>query len=452
MKRNVIKALVLLFVLLAIFAVSGCEREQGGEGEYIEKSLLYISASILTDDLPNSSPKFVYSEAGQKSKANLRGTGIFQADGTPVSIELAGYYRDVDTGYRYIYEFDSQGRPIRDQYFEINVKDGITLEYVYDDEGRYISEQTINSQGDIVGRTENKYNSEGYMTQHTKYNADGNVAEISHYLYDENGNLIKETNTDYIYYEGGVIVESLWEYEHEYDTNGNLLQTTTSDKDGLVDKTTNTYDKKGNLILRSKSSGNYSSYEYNARGILTREENVHYSTKKIIEYDRKGNKRKETSYSNDEIKYIIEYVKDGYKTRSFPKSGECLEKICDKFGNVLTAVYFEDGNVFKRYAFEYDGDGYRMSQVIRDASNNIIDVEYYDRYERTVRKEIYDGGVMTGFECYLYDDPKYTGDADFPLRSSKLRTEYFDANEVLIKYTEYGAVDKTYDAQGNEIE
>ena len=32
MKRNVIKALVLLFVLLAIFAVSGCERDQGGEG------------------------------------------------------------------------------------------------------------------------------------------------------------------------------------------------------------------------------------------------------------------------------------------------------------------------------------------------------------------------------------------------------------------------------------
>ena len=449
MKINVIKILILMLLLMVFFAVSGCKREQGGEGEYIEKSLLYISASILTDDLPNSSPKFVYSEAGQKSKANLRGTGIFQADGTPVSIELARYYRDVDTGYRYIYEFDSQGRPIRDQYFKINVKDGITLEYVYDDEGRYISEQTINSQGDIVGRTENKYNSEGYMTQHTKYNADGNVAEISHYLYDENGNLIKETNTDYIYYEGGVIVESLWEYEHEYDTNGNLLQTTTSGKDGLVDKTTNTYDKKGNLILRSKSSGNYSSYEYNARGILTREENVHYSTKKIIEYDRKGNKRKETSYSNDEIKYIIEYVKDGYKTRSFPKSGECLEKICDKFGNVLTAVYFEDGNVFKRYAFEYDGDGYRMSKVIRDASNNIIDVEYYDRYERTVRKEIYDGGVMTGFECYLYDDPKYTGDADFPLSVSMIRTEYFDADGVLIKYTENG---KTYDARGNEIE
>ncbi len=452
MKRNVIKALVLLFVLLAIFIVSGCEREQE-DSDYIEKQLLYLSADIEID-LPESGPTFVCKEAGQESKANLRGTGTYRSDGTPVTIELAGYYRNVDTGHRFIYDFDEQGRPVRYQYLEINGQFHHITTYIYDEVGRYISAELGSGKSNVSSRMEHKYDDEGNLTEYLLYDSNNNIVEKSCYEYDGDGNCVKEANTYYNYLDGELIGQNSSEYEYGYDKRGNQIQIKYRCEEGQTGLTTNTYDKKGNLLSTKSFSGNVSHYEYNLRGILIREENVFRSgTKEIVEYDRKGNKRKETTYFHDEIKCVIEYEKDGYKKRSFTKFKDgaigIWETIHDKFGNCLTSLYFEDDSIVKSYKFKYDGDGYRMSQTLADASGNIIDVEYYDSHERTVRKDIYDGGVMIGYECYLYDEPEYTGDVDFPLRSSKLRTEYFDANSALIKYTENG---KTYDAQGNEIE
>lgn len=458
MRKNWFK-LIFAVALIAAAAclAAGCE-STADDSEYVEKKLLYSDAYV-TNDVIDGLPFLDFSEVEQESKANYRGNGVFRADGTPVSMELSYYYRNVYTGRESSYEFDDDGRLALAKAWMSDGKESETTVYTYDDHGRCISYVRTNAEGAVTYRRENEYDAKGNMVRYLAYNGNDEICDRVDYQYDKRGNLIKETY--YSYYEGEHV--SYW-IEYEYDKNGNRTHESSYNADGKrTYEVIQQYDKKGNLVSKSRYTDSYGpfpyqkvEYEYDSNGALRTETEYSDSSEhiSIIEYDSDGDKIKETVYRDDKLSSFTEYDENGYEKRIMSyhrKDGGlnwCIEYVRDEYGNILEYTIINRDGAGYHAKYEYDHNGYRTKETVYE-DGEINEVIHFDGFGREIRRDIYKSGSVTGCEKYVYSDPVYTGDIDFPLTSVKLRTEYCNGAGVMQKYTEHdGRVNRTYNSSG----
>lgn len=456
MRKNWFKLIFAVALIAAVACLAaGCE-STADDSEYVEKKLLYSDAYV-TNDVIDGLPFLDFSEVEQESKANYRGNGVFRADGTPVSMELSYYYRNVYTGRESSYEFDDDGRLMLAKSWMSDGKESETTVYTYDDHGRCISYVRTNAEGAVTYRRENEYDAKGNMVRYLAYNGNDEICDKREYEYDTNGNLIKEIQ--YAQFDINLMIG--WR-EYEYDDSGNRVRMASFNSDGIkTHEEVMEYNKKDKMISKSLySEGDVSpyvkyEYEYDRKGNLVKENYIRIFDKRVTEYGADEKKVCVTNYRDGFLSSVIEYDEYGYEssiTAYNIDDGEIksLHKYTnDRFGNIIKYFHMTRDGMVEHVKYEYDAQGYRTKGVFLDKDGKIREILHYDIYGREICRDIYKSGSVTGCEKYVYSDPVYTGDIDFPLTSVKLRTEYCNGAGVVQKYIEHdGRVNRTYNSGG----
>ena len=458
MKRKWLKLMLAVVALAAVACfAAGCSSNHD-ESEYVEKELLYSDAYV-TNDVVDGLPVLDFTEVELESQANYRGSGIFRADGTPVSMELDCYYKNVFTGKKFSYEFDESGHLVRAEMWDSEGKIVETTVYTYSDNGRCTAYVRTDVEGKVIYRRENEYDSKGNMTGYLAYNENYKLCDKREYEYDTNGNLIKEIQ----YAQVDVNLMIGW-LEYEYDGSGNMVRMASFDSDGIkTHEEIMEYNKKDKMLSKSLySEGDISpyvkyEYEYDRKGNLIKENYIRGFDKTVTEYGADQKKICVTKYRDGLLSSVIEYDEYGYESNITTYDlidGEIksLYKYTnDRFGNITKYFCMTRDGMIEHAEYEFDARGYRTKGVFLDKDGKIREILYYDIYGREIRRDTYENGAIKGRENYSYTAPAptYTGNFDFPLVSTKLRTEYCTGAGVVLKYTEHdGRVNRTYNSGG----
>lgn len=156
-----------------------------------------------------------------------------------------------------------------------------TIEYIYDDKSRLISKVTTDSDGEIDGRKEYKYQN-NKLVKETEYDYEDNISDEITYDYDENGNL-----KEMIHYDG--VEKETIKTLHEYDEKGHRIETLIYNTKGkLVEKHGFLYDEKGRVVEAT-------------------EETPYENNNTTMQYDDKGNIIEQKEVNEDgEINHFVE--------------------------------------------------------------------------------------------------------------------------------------------------
>jgi YD repeat-containing protein len=182
---------------------------------------------------------------------------LYSDDGTELQqFWHSSYYINGEYKGKYYgtWEYDSNNNLL--SYTVYNEAGEITekTEYTYDSEGNVLTEYEDRGLG--ICESEYSYDSNGNVISYIQYyNSD--LEHITKYLYNDSGLLIQQTSTTYSD-DGEETTESFF----EYDENGNLVKE--SDTDGTY--TEYVYDTYGNLLTESASDGTVTEYTYDENG------------------------------------------------------------------------------------------------------------------------------------------------------------------------------------------
>ena len=221
--------------------------------------------------------------------------------------------------------------------------------------------------------------------------------------------------------------------EYEYDDSGNRVRMASFNSDGIkTHEEVMEYNKKDKMISKSLySEGDVSpyvkyEYEYDRKGNLVKENYIRIFDKRVTEYGADEKKVCVTNYRDGFLSSVIEYDEYGYESS-------------------ITAYNIDDGEIKSLHKYTND----RFGNIIKYFHMTRDGMVAHVKYGREIRRDIYKSGSVTGCEKYVYSDPVYTGDIDFPLTSVKLRTEYCNGAGVMQKYIEHdGRVNRTYNSSG----
>lgn len=204
--------------------------------------------------------------------------------------------------------------------------------YEYDEEGREIREYLYYGPGDTpVTIMDSEYNEKGQMIR--CYDARECFEEYK-YEYDANGKLIKVVSI-----QDGIENKTIC---YEYDSNGLCIKEISSDDDGVVDRIIEkTYDTCGNIIRESMLFENGDIKNSNF----------------LYQYDEENRILKEVS-SSENTSYFYQYQYDG--------DGTLMKKIeissDGNRGNLRTYFYDDNGNITKELiqCYEINDEGMRV--------------------------------------------------------------------------------------------
>lgn len=304
-------------------------------------------------------------------------------------------------GNQYLYEYDEQGRLIRESITD----DAETYLYSYDSTGGITTTNATGATETIL------LNDQGRVSQFQ--DALGNVSQL---YYDDAGNLIRlvdpnNTTTDYAYDEEGNLISRVnplgERIEFTYEPTFNGLQSFTdalnntisygySERGNLISITypdasseNFSYDAQGNVIEIVNRRGQPISYAYNDRYQLIRTVDVDGSTEDYT-YDDRSNL---TSATDDRGTTTLEYDEADRLVKITYPAGRFLEYIYDA-GERRTQMVDQDGNVVN---YSYDAAGRLAS--LTDGEGNLIVAYIYDSVGRPVREDNGNGSYTT----YEYD-------------------------------------------------
>ena len=259
-----------------------------------------------------------------------------------------------------LYEYDNNGNVIKMTAGAVDGNGGLTTTYVYDSDNRLVSST------DPMGYTES-------------------------YTYDNNGNIVTKTDKN-----GTVIMNT-------YNAANNIL-TTVAGNDNIE----YSYEPWSNRISSVTNSAGTISYEYNTKGLLTKETSTVDNTVKTYGYDKDGNR---TS---------IDVTRNGLsvlnQSGSYNYIGQLLS-VSDNKSDEILANYTYDavGNVIEKVL----GDGsqktlytYNECNMMKSVTNmSIYDIEneQYGTYSSYSYNYYLDGNIkdMTdnagNVTSYVYD-------------------------------------------------
>lgn len=193
----------------------------------------------------------------------------------------------------------------------------------------YLTKQILTDKNGTVETI--MYYNEDYVLKKTETKSNGSADSIAEFYYDDYGFLIKQevvansgliTEILYKNNEYGKVVEqrTLTTYNgtnsenivsFDYiDANGSYIQTNINGT--LEGRTLTVYlDEKGNTIKRIDSLGTEAFYEHEYEGdvLISTKTTINKTITKLkYEYDKNGNKIKETTYnSNDQVVFVQEF-------------------------------------------------------------------------------------------------------------------------------------------------
>jgi RHS repeat-associated protein len=170
---------------------------------------------------------------------------------------LAGQTTVIDRkGFKTIHTFDSDGNPVRREFFTQNVRPGDPASYLtqYEYNSNLELTKTISPKGNI---TENAYDSKGNLTSVSRKGTGGNPDLISTFTYEPNFNQIK-TVTD----PRGNVTTYTYDYELGEPSKGNLRKITFPAVNGQTIESLFTYTSFGELETVTDPNGNITKYEY----------------------------------------------------------------------------------------------------------------------------------------------------------------------------------------------
>ena len=294
-----------------------------------------------------------------------------------------------------------------------------------EEEIEYDDRNNVSTETDEEGNvTEYTYGDEQHPDLETKVkttSADGDVTSEIAYEYDSKGNLIKETDyiektvTRYTYDNDGNATEST-ETLVDKDTNLSNVSSTALSKGLENSKDTSTFDRDGNTLTSSVTSGTINQTEQNTYDVLGRIKTT-TDDKNIIssyEYDEFGRTISTTTTIPNKNLETTETVYDfnGRVTEETDKVGRKTTYQYDNMGRVIskTLTYGDESRTTTTtYGYEDNfyvitgtGANKRLPTVAvvteKNADNEVISKTYTNPYGQTVREE--SNGICTD---YTYD-------------------------------------------------
>ncbi len=272
--------------------------------------------------------------------------------------EQHNYNTDGSFSVKYLFKYNDKGNLIEiNQY---NADGGLVSKKVYDGKENLLdSKEYFSSDGNVTGRTTNRYDDKGRLIETEEYNVNGTFKYT--YRYDDRGNLIEENH---------------------YNTNGNL-----DDKNTLTYR----YNEKGNKIEETHyDGGSVSFYRYNNNGNLIEERYSPSFTarkactyKKVMErcghggcgaesyctyqYDGEGNKIK-ANCNGDQITYRYDSngheIEESCGSPSHKPWYQSIHQYDDK-DNLIKEKRIENDIIGKdrNYQYTYDKQGNWIKKI-----------------------------------------------------------------------------------------
>ncbi|MBR6695630.1 MAG: protein kinase [Oscillospiraceae bacterium] len=309
-----------------------------------------------------------------------------------------------------IYEYDSEGKTIK----QVSCNPDGEIEtywlYEYDANGNRIKESYYNADNTLRFTRVYEYNVSGDKLYETIYDSNGML--YCSYKYDANGNRVKEDT-----YKGGSVYLNN-NVIPEYDLNGNKAKEKYLREDGTLDYYyTYEYDSDGNLIKESCYFGNGMLdhvYEYDSNGNKIKENRYfgNGTLNDVYEYDSNGNKIKESRYYSDgTLNYylIYEYDSDGNKIKesSYNEEGAFIYYCTYEYdlnGNKIKQSYYDsDGTLDWYLIYEYDSNGNLIKESWYNDNGVLYDVSEYDSKGNEIKESRYysDGTLQYTYEYNL---------------------------------------------------
>jgi len=264
------KALYIILVLALLLSLCACGETTPDVPENTdtpEESLPPVSYNM---DEGRLTKEVYYNVNGLKYL-----TVYFDYDGQGRVIkEMSMGINDAPEGY-YINEYDDAGKRLTRISYVAQGPEEFTedyrISYVYDDFGRCVSEIST-SEGKILAKTEYVYDENGWLISELHYQGDSFVAAEYTYSYDENGVMtgcLRKDNME----------DETTENRYTYDLKGRMITDLKCDAEGnVLERIEFTYDDSGeasaNVLKRSV---------YGVSGVLMSVENNEYT------YDEAGN-------------------------------------------------------------------------------------------------------------------------------------------------------------------
>lgn len=276
----------------------------------------------------------------------------------------------------------------------------LATEYYYDDNGNLIKQINSNS---IWSYT---YDENGNKITFTS-EKNGSIENNTTWTYDRNNNVLtehQETNS------------GVWDYAYTYDNKGNLLTSRTDNSDGSYSLQTYTYNDAGKLINMTNED-NGSSYEYSYTyddhgNILTQTYNGGSVKNYSYTYDDNGNVLEKVE-TNDKGKVTRTWTYDSDGTLT-NETSTIWEKnyAYDEYGNLIHEDYVETGGytLDTRWNYIYDEKGNVLSMT-KSKNGQVVQTESYtyDEYGNVLTKN-YDStehNHVTYNNTYSYADPNW---------------------------------------------
>ena len=243
------------------------------------------------------------------------------------------------------------------------------FEYTYDEYGNVTSQSY--GYGDVPNMLDkNEFSLEQEYTMNNVYDANGRLIRRE-YVFTANGHVTKE-------------------YDYTYSSDGRLLKIVFKQPRETDVVTEYTYDEAGNLIKTVETSAEeVVTVEYDGRGNIKKEETVASDGGKITQtytYDERGNKVR-FEYAGGDALWFNEYTYDD--------NGKLIKKVCTPTdGNIViseyTYIYDEAGRLIKRtrteeaegektervYEYIYDENGVIQKYLITETDEYQLTCDY----------------------------------------------------------------------------
>ena len=344
-------------------------------------------------------------------------TGILTFRGT-----LKIYNKD---GSYCLAQYDKDWNLISDSFYD--EKDLLKSIYEYDSEGKTIKQVSCNPDGEIETYWLYEYDANGNRIKESYYNVDNTLRFTRVYEYNVSGDKLYET----IYDSNGMIYCS-----YKYDANGNRVKEDTY-KGGSVSLN-------NNVIPEYDLNGNKAKEKY------LREDGT---LEKEIEFDSEGNVIREFKYYlNGNLAKEFGYDLDGnvIKEREFNADGTFIKHFTYKYDlnrNMTEENCYDESETLKYFnIFEYDSNGDKIKETWYEGNGELAGYKEYEYdSDRNITKE-----TTCGYWTYVNDKGPYPS----------ISIDEYDKNGTRRKWTHYVIVDgkreigfgSEYDENGNEID
>ena len=256
--------------------------------------------------------------------------------------------------------------------------------YKYDAAGNLL-EHVTRYGSKVTNKTVRTYDKAGKLIVQTDTDGDGLVTKKNSYTYGKSGNLLTFTQAYPSTFPSGS------KSVRAFDADGYVRTDTDYANGKETGKSTNTYDKNGNMIKRTTnnvSGGTYTdTYEYDKDGNMVAHDNANYS--EVNTYDKDGNVLTTTNYNADGSL-------SGKSANTYDKNGNLT---------VSETLYPQSSFDDTKWVYEYDKNGNMVKITQYDASGKVHGrtVKTYDAKGALLTEISYDGDSANGYKTvYSY--------------------------------------------------